>query len=99
MPGCGQPLTLGRTFLWVLPRSALNAGSTLPPLARSTAFTTAASIFGKASLRVFSACCIGFTGRGGFGGATSSSKPGVGTLVADSFFGVKVRGGGEAEVS
>lgn len=61
-----------------LPRRALKAGSTLPPLARSTALTTAASMDGNASFSVFSACCSGANGRGGFGGATSSPKPGCG---------------------
>ena len=57
----------------------MKAGSTFPPLARSTAFTTAASIDGKASFRVFSACCSGANGRGGLGGATSSLGVGCGT--------------------
>jgi hypothetical protein len=57
-----------------LPSSALKAGSTRPPLAVRTAFTTAASMLGKASFRVFSACCCGLRGRGGFGGGTSSSS-------------------------
>ena len=56
----------------LLPKRALNAGSTLPPLARRTAFIIATSIEGKASLSIFSACCPGVKGRGGFGGATSS---------------------------
>ena len=47
------------------PRSALKAGSTCPPLAVNTALTTAASMLGKASLSVFSACCRGLNGRGG----------------------------------
>ena len=63
------------------PSRALNAGSTLPPLARKTALTTAASMAGKASLRVISACCSGFMGRGGFGGGKSSPEPGCGTEV------------------
>jgi len=63
--------------------SALNAGSTLPPLATSTALTTLASMPGKASISVFSACCWGLIGRGGFGGGisvASSEKrtPGLG---------------------
>ena len=53
----------------------MNAGSTFPPLARNTALTTAASIEGKASFKVLSACCSGANGRGGFGGATSSPDP------------------------
>lgn len=56
-----------------VPRRASNAGSKLPRLALRTAFITATSIVGKASLRVFSACWIGGRGRGGFGGGTSSS--------------------------
>ena len=81
------------------PKRALNAGSTFPPLARRTARTTAASIAGKASFKVFSACCMGFAGRGGFGGATSSSEPGVGRADGVSFLGVAARGWGEAWVS
>ena len=42
---------------------------------------TAPSIDGKASFRVFSACCSGFNGRGGFGGATSSSELGCAAVV------------------
>ena len=61
-----------------IPRRALKAGSTRPPLARNTALTTAASIEGKASLNVFSACCSGASGRGGLGGGTSSPAPDVG---------------------
>ena len=55
-----------------MPSRALKAGSSRPPLARRTALTTATSIDGKASLRVFSACCSGASGRGGLGGATAS---------------------------
>ena len=55
-----------------LPKRALKAGSILPPLALNTAFTTAASIEGNASFNVFSACCSGARGRGGFGGGASS---------------------------
>jgi len=55
-----------------LPNSALKAGSTRPPLAVRTALTTAASMLGKASLNVASACCCGLRGRGGFAGADSS---------------------------
>jgi len=66
----------------VLPRRALKAGSTLPPLAVNTALMTAASMLGNASLRVFSACCCGLRGRGGFGGAASSSTvAGFGTVA------------------
>lgn len=36
-----------------------------------TAFTTAASMLGKASFNVFSACCCGLSGRGGFAGGFS----------------------------
>ena len=84
-------------YLEVIPSRALNAGSTLPPLARRTALTTAASMDGKASLRVFSACCSGFKGRGGFGGATSSPEPGRDAetgMLEDA-----LRGGGEDDVS
>ena len=82
-----------------IPRSALKAGSTLPPLARKTAFMTVASILGKASFSVFSACCVGLAGRGGLGGATSSAEPEGSILVAGSCFGVGTRGCGEAGVS
>ncbi len=58
------------------PRSALKAGSTFPPLAFRTALTTAASIEGKASFRVISACCAGAKGRGGLGGGMPSSPAG-----------------------
>ena len=67
-------------------KRALKAGSTLPPLARSTAFTTAASIEGKASLRVFSANCWGDNGRGGLGGAISSPEPSCGVAEVASLF-------------
>jgi hypothetical protein len=53
--------------------SALKAGSTLYPLATSTAFTTFESIEGKASTSVVSACACGLSGRGGFAGGVSSS--------------------------
>ncbi len=56
-----------------LPNNALKAGSTFPPLALSTALMTVASMLGKASFSVASACWPGLTGRGGFGGGTSSS--------------------------
>lgn len=52
----------------VLLSKALKAGSTFPPLAKSTAFTTLRSIAGKASMRVASASAFGSTGLGGFGG-------------------------------
>jgi hypothetical protein len=55
-----------------IPSRALNAGSTRPPLAIKTALTTAASMLGKASFKVFSACCCGLNGRGGLGGGISS---------------------------
>lgn len=70
--------TEGRSHRCYLPKRALKAGSTLPPLARSTALTTAASIDGNASFSVFSACCSGAKGRGGLGGATSSPEPACG---------------------
>ena len=76
-----------------MPSRALNAGSSRPPLARKTAFTTLASIEGNASLRVFSACCSGPSGRGGFGGAASSPEPGVGVGLEGAGF------GGDAGVS
>ena len=65
----------------------MNAGSTFPPLARNTAFTTAASIDGKASFSVFSACCSGPSGPGGFGGAASSPDPGCGVVAGIEGFG------------
>lgn len=65
-----------------MPSNALKAGSSLPPLARKTALTTAASIAGNASFKVVSACCSGANGRGGFGGATSSPEPGCTVDVA-----------------
>ena len=71
----------------------MKAGSTFPPLARKTAFTTAASMEGNASLSVFSACCSGANGRGGFGGATSSAD--VGCEKADGWSAF----GGDAGVS
>jgi hypothetical protein len=55
--------------------------------------TTAASIVGNASLSVFSACCSGFNGRGGFGGGASSSETGRGVVDDEVGF------GGEAGVS
>ena len=36
---------------------------------------------GKASFKVFSACCSGANGRGGLGGGKSSSAPGFGFSV------------------
>ena len=54
------------------PKSAWKAGSNCPPLAVNTALTTTASMVGKASFSVFSACCRGSKGRGGCGGAISS---------------------------
>jgi len=81
---CLQDISIARgkeSFSHIAPNRALKAGSTFPPLARRTALMTAASIEGKASLSVFCACCSGFKGRGGFGGATSSSEPGCGTEV------------------
>lgn len=64
----------------------MKAGSTCPPLARKTALTTAASIEGKASFKVFSACCSGANGRGGLGGGASSAAPEVGFSVATADF-------------
>ena len=70
----------------------MKAGSILPPLALNTALTTAASMEGNASFNVFSACCSGARGRGGFGGGTSS-MPGC------RFAAVEDDLGGEAGVS
>lgn len=42
---------------------------------------------GKASFSVFSACCSGANGRGGFGGATSPPDPGCGTAGDEATFG------------
>lgn len=67
-----------------MPRSASKAGSTLPPLAVRTAFTTATSIDGKASIRVFSACSRGLRGLGGFAGGGGSSDPDVGRIAGAS---------------
>ena len=75
-----------------IPKSALNAGSILPPLALNTAFTTAASMEGNASFNVFSACCSGARGRGGFGGG-ASSIPGCGVVAEEEGL------GGDAGVS
>lgn len=50
---------------------------------------------GKASFSVFSACCSGANGRGGFGGATSSPDPGCGTAGDGAAFGF----GGDVGVS
>lgn len=50
----------------------MNAGSSLPPLATSTALTTLASKLGNASISVASASDVGFVGRGGCGGGLSS---------------------------
>lgn len=59
-----------------------------PPLARSTALMTVPSMEGKASLRVFSACCSGANGRGGFGGGASSREIGFdGAVALESVFG------------
>src|SRR5271154_2193210 len=55
-----------------MPRRALKAGSTDPPLAVRTALMIAASIDGKASFRVISACSWGGRGLGGFTGGTST---------------------------
>ncbi len=76
-------------------KSALNAGSTLPPLASRTALTTLVSISGKASISVFCAWAFGSAGRGGFCGGISSAcsenlTPGLGDFEA---------GGGEVVFS
>ena len=60
--------------------NALNAGSACPPLAVRTALTIAASIVGKASFSVFSACSRALSGRGGFWGGDSSMGGGLGAL-------------------
>ena len=65
-----------------MPRSALKAGSTCPPLAVKTALTTELSIEGNASLKVFSACSLGLSGRGGFGGGFSIVEVGFGGEAA-----------------
>lgn len=62
----------------VIPRRALKAGSTCPPLAARTALTTPGSTPGNASRRVVSACSRALTGRGGFAGGTSSFGGGLG---------------------
>ena len=41
---------------------------------------------GKASLKVFSACCSGANGRGGLGGGISSVSPEIGFSVGDLGF-------------
>ena len=41
---------------------------------------------GKASLKVFSACCSGANGRGGLGGGTSSPAPDAGFPVGGPGF-------------
>ncbi len=81
MPVGFEHSTLRNFFSHFIPSRALKAGSTLPPLARRIALMTAPSIDGKASFRVFSACCSGFNGRGGFGGATSSPELGCAAVV------------------
>ena len=77
----------------------MNAGSRLPPLALSTALTTAPSIEGKASLRVFSACCCGLIGRGGLGGGASSSGAGGASVGGSSDGELILCGTGGASVS
>lgn len=73
-----------------MPKRALNAGSTFPPLAERTARTTLASMDGKASFKVISACSLGLSGRGGFAGGAGSSLGGrVGSVSGlDVFVGV-----------
>jgi hypothetical protein len=66
-----------------MPSRALNAGSTSPPLAVSTALMTPGSIEGNASFRVVSACSRGLSGLGGFvGTGPSSLGGGLGWLSA-----------------
>lgn len=71
--GCQQSVAVGEIVILDLPNRALNAGSTLPPLATKTALMTLESIVGKASLRVFSFWDCGLKGRAGLVGASSSS--------------------------
>src|SRR5271156_3106801 len=66
----------------LIPRRALKAGSTAPPLAVRTALIIAASVDGKASFRVISACSRRGRGLGGFTGGTSAIVLGLDT--ADS---------------
>lgn len=75
--------------------SALNAGSTLPPLATKTALMTLLSMSGNASISVFCACCCGDMGRGGFGGGMSVASSLKRTPGLGDFDG----GGGAAVVS
>lgn len=68
---CASKLDITR-----IPRSALKACSIFPPLATTTAFTTAGSILGNASLKLSTASWCGGTGRGGFEGAALSRDSG-----------------------
>jgi hypothetical protein len=52
--GCQQSVVVRDSIVYGIPSRALNAGSTLPPLATKTALMTLESIVGKASLSVFS---------------------------------------------
>ena len=73
-----------------MPNKALKAGSTCPPLAASTALTTDASMLGKASFKVFSACTRALTGRGGLAGGVSSLGGGLGAFSDLPVVGVPV---------
>lgn len=69
----------------------MNAGSISPLLAESTARMTLASMLGKASFNVFSACSRGLNGLGGLaGGAGSSLGGGLGFEEASVLDGVTV---------
>lgn len=65
------------------PRRALNARSTFQLLALRIALITPASIEGKASFSVFSDCSLGFSGRGGFGGAAGGVSVAVCGFAAE----------------
>ncbi len=81
-----------RQWLWChVPSRALKAGSTLPPLATSTAFITLVSSEGKASINVASACAWGLIGLGGFGGGADCSSS-----LKLTFFGAGCDTGGGA---
>ena len=57
-----------------LPSRALKAGSTLPPLALSTALMTVSSTVGNASFKIMTFFWASVSGRGGFGGAVSAGE-------------------------
>lgn len=65
----------------LMPSKALKAGSTSPLLAVRTALTTAASMVGKASRRVFSFCSRWLRGLAGFeGGSSLGGRAGVASV-------------------